>query len=146
MDVLPDEVALFVNSNRVARLGTVDDHGRPHVVPICFVYQDGCLYSVLDTKPKRVPVRDLRRVRNLLSNPSVQVVVDRWDEDWARLAYVQMRGRASLLEQGPEHHDVLRQLRERYAQYLGMELNTAPIIRVEVESYVSWGAVEGRVE
>jgi PPOX class probable F420-dependent enzyme len=140
--MLPKAIATFVNSNRVARLGTVDDKGRPHVVPICFVYAGGCLYSVLDTKPKRVPVHELRRVRNLLSHPSVQVVVDRWDEDWARLAYVQLRGRASLLEQGPEHDEALGRLRERYTQYGPMELDGAPIVRVEVDAYVSWGAVE----
>jgi PPOX class probable F420-dependent enzyme len=141
--MLPDPIADFVNSNRVARLGTVDDKGRPHVVPICFVYFDGCLYSVLDTKPKRVPVHELRRVRNLLSHPSVQVVVDRWDEDWARLAYVQLRGRGSLLEQGPEHDAALGKLKQRYAQYGPMELGGAPIVRVEVDGYVSWGAIEG---
>jgi PPOX class probable F420-dependent enzyme len=141
--MLPPHIANFVNSNRVARLGTVDDHGRPHVVPICFVYSGRCLYSVLDMKPKRVPVQDLRRVRNLLSHPAVQVVVDRWDEDWAQLAFVQMRGRASLLERGSEHSEALQLLRGRYAQYGSMELEGAPIVRVEVESYVSWGAVPG---
>lgn len=139
--MLPPDIAAFVNSNRVARLGTVDEKGRPHVIPICFVYFGRCLYSVLDTKPKRVPVRELRRVRNLLFNPSVQVVVDRWDEDWAQLAYVQMRGRASLLEQGSEHQEALGLLRQRYLQYGPMELEGAPIVRVEVEGYVSWGAL-----
>jgi len=138
---LPSDVAAFVHSHRVARLVTVDEAGRPRVVPICFVCADGCVYSVLDAKPKRVPVRDLRRVRNLLAHPDVQVLIDRWDEDWTKLAYVQLRAVASLLEEGPEHEKALAMLRERYPQYVAMGIEGAPVIRVEVQSYVAWGAV-----
>ena len=73
--MLPLEVEAFVSSQRVARLATVDADGRPHIVPICFACANGVVYSVLDAKPKRVPVRDLRRVRNLLARPDVQVLV-----------------------------------------------------------------------
>jgi PPOX class probable F420-dependent enzyme len=129
----------FVREARVARLATVDERGRPHVVPICFVYQDGAVYSVLDAKPKRVPVRSLRRVRNLLANANVQLLVDRYDEDWTRLAYVQLRGRAALLESGPEHSEAISLLRAKYAQYANMRLDDAPVIKVLVEEVVAWG-------
>ena|SRR3990170_457439 len=129
----------FVREARVARLATVDERGRPHVVPICFVYDGGAVYSVLDAKPKRVPVRRLRRVRNLVANPDVQVLVDRWDEDWSRLAYVQLRGRASLLEASPEQAEAVRLLRAKYAQYAAMAIDDQPVIKVEVEDAVVWG-------
>jgi len=142
--MLPLEVEAFVSSQRVARLATVDADGRPHIVPICFACANGVVYSVLDAKPKRVPVRELRRVRNLLARPDVQVLVDRWDEDWTKLAYVQLRGRASLLEEGLEHEEALRLIRERYPQYVAMGVDGAPVIRVAVESYVAWDAIQSK--
>jgi len=33
----------------------------------------------------------------------VAVVVDRYDEDWARLGWVMLRGRAEILRTGTEH-------------------------------------------
>ena len=140
MLTLPPQVEAFVSRARVARLATVDESGAPHVVPVCFVYQDGCAYSVLDAKPKRVPARRLRRVRNLLVNPKVQLLVDRYDdEDWSRLAYVQLRGSAALLPPGEEQGNAVAALRARYSQYEAMDLDEAPVIKVTVESYAAWG-------
>jgi PPOX class probable F420-dependent enzyme len=136
---LPAQLEAFLQSQRVARLATVDEHARPHVVPVCFVYRDGVVYIALDAKPKRVPVRELRRVRNLIANPSVQLLVDVWDEDWTKLAYLQLRGVAGVIEASPKQAEAVRLLRERYAQYVAMPLDDAPVIRIEVTSYVAWG-------
>jgi len=132
------EVEAFVSGQRVARLATVDEHGRPHVVPICFVMVEGAVYSVLDSKPKRVKVTRLRRVRNLLANPHVQVLLDRYDEDWSQLSYVQLRGRASVIEAGSEQSAAVRLLREKYTQYGEMAIDASPVIRVEVDEVVTW--------
>jgi coenzyme F420-0:L-glutamate ligase/coenzyme F420-1:gamma-L-glutamate ligase len=137
---LPPDLAAFVQDARVARLATVDEHGRPHVIPVCFAYQDGFIYSVLDAKPKRVPVRQLRRVRNLLANPNVQLLVDHYDEDWSRLRYVQLRGQASLLESGSEHESAILLLRHKYHQYEAMPIANAPVIRLKVDSFHAWNA------
>jgi PPOX class probable F420-dependent enzyme len=135
---LPPDLETFVRDARVARLATVDEHGRPHIVPVCFAYQNGFIYSVLDRKPKRVPVRQLRRVRNLLANPNVQLLVDRYDEDWSRLRYVQLRGRAELVYAGPEHAQVLALLLAKYEQYAAMRLEDAPVIKITVDEAISW--------
>jgi PPOX class probable F420-dependent enzyme len=135
---LPPELESFVRDARVARLATVDEHGRPHIIPVCFAYQNGFIYSVLDAKPKRVPVRQLRRVRNLLANLHVQLLIDRYDEDWSRLRYVQLRGRASLLEGGPERSGAIALLRDKYEQYTSMQLDDAPVIKIDVEGYFAW--------
>jgi|SRR5918996_5212842 PPOX class probable F420-dependent enzyme len=137
---LPPDLEPFVRDARVARLATVDQRGRPHIVPVCFAYQDGFIYSVLDAKPKRVPVQQLRRVRNLLANPNVQLLIDRYDEDWSRLRYIQLRGRASLVESGPEHESALALVRDKYVQYTSMPIDRAPIIKIVVEGYVTWTA------
>jgi PPOX class probable F420-dependent enzyme len=140
MPPLSPEDETFVGEARVARLATVDALNRPHIVPVCFVYQDGAVYSVLDAKPKRVPATQLRRVRNFLANPNVQLLVDRYDDDWSRLAYVQLRGRAELLQPGPEHDTALTALRAKYPQYAAMPLEHAPIIKLTIEDSVSWRA------
>jgi coenzyme F420-0:L-glutamate ligase / coenzyme F420-1:gamma-L-glutamate ligase len=138
---LPPQFEAFLNAQRVARLATVDAQSRPHVVPVCFAYTNGIVYIALDAKPKRVPVRELRRVRNLIAKPQVQLLVDVWDEDWTRLGYLQLRGVASLIEPGDEQAAAVRLLRARYVQYGAMQLEDAPVIRIAVESYTAWGAV-----
>jgi PPOX class probable F420-dependent enzyme len=142
--VLPRKLEAFLNAQRVARLATVDAHGRPHVVPVCFAYIRGVVYIVLDAKPKRVPVRNLQRVRNLLANPEVQLLADIWDEDWSQLAYLQLRGSATLLDPGPEQAEALHLLLQRYPQYGAMALDDAPVIRIAVTSSYAWGASAGR--
>lgn len=130
----------FVDGARVARLATVDEAGRPHVVPVCFAHVEGCVYVALDEKPKRTPPLRLRRVRNIRANPRVQLLVDHYDEDWSRLAFVQVRGHASLLEPGAEHSRALAALRQKYTQYQSMALEARPVIKIEVDKIVSWSA------
>ncbi|HEX5370949.1 MAG TPA: TIGR03668 family PPOX class F420-dependent oxidoreductase [Dehalococcoidia bacterium] len=140
MTSLPRDLAAFVAAARVGRLATVDQRGQPHIVPVCFVYSGGLIYSVLDAKPKRVPVAELRRVRNLLANHNVQLLVDHYDEDWSQLRYVQLRGTASSLETGAEHDAALADLRAKYSQYVSMPIDGSPIIRIEVVRHVAWSA------
>jgi len=129
----------LLRSARVARLATVDGRGRPHIVPIVFVYEDGVLYTPVDLKPKAVAPRRLLRVRNLLRNPQVQVLVDTYDEDWERLGYLQLRGRAELIEAGEAYAGALQLLKRKYPQYGSLPLAGRPVIRVTVERVVRWG-------
>ena len=103
MAQLARRVERFLRAQRVARLATADARGRPHVVPIVFVYSAGRLYTPIDLKPKSASPRRLQRVRNILANPRVQVLIDQYEEDWQRLGYVQLRGPAELIERGDEH-------------------------------------------
>lgn len=134
-------IEAFLGSARVARLATVDRRGRPHVVPIVFAYAAGRLYTPIDLKPKAAEPARLRRVRNIRSNPHVQVLIDRYDEDWGRLGYVQLRGRAELIERGAEYRRALRLLESKYPQYEALPLEGRPVIRVTIERVVSWGRV-----
>jgi PPOX class probable F420-dependent enzyme len=124
---------------RVARLATADLANRPHVVPIVFAADEERLYTPLDGKPKRVPVRQLTRVRNLLANPQVAVVMDAYDEDWSRLAWVLVRGSGALVEDGPLHRTGVRLLTAKYPQYHSMPLDDRPLIVVTPERVTSWG-------
>src|SRR5438132_5030641 len=137
--MLSEELLAFVEDRRVAHLATADAQGRPHVVPVCFAYADGCVYIAIDEKPKRTT--RLKRLRNIEKNPQVALVFDRYDEDWSRLAWVMVRGEASVIERGPEHEQALVALRARYPQYAAMALEGRPFIRIQPEGVSAWGAL-----
>ncbi len=136
------KVERFLRSQRVARLATVDARGRAHIVPIVFAYATDRLYSPIDAKPKSVSPRKLQRVRNILLNPQVQVLIDHYEEDWSHLAFVQLRGRAKLIERGDEYQRALQLLERKYPQYAHLPLQGRPLIRVTVESVVFWGDLQ----
>ena len=97
------------------------------------------LYVTIDEKPKRASARPLKRLRNMMENPSVAFVADRYDEDWRQLGWVMLRGRADILTDGPEHDRAQALLRERYAQYRTMQLADLPVIALRIERVTSWG-------
>jgi PPOX class probable F420-dependent enzyme len=129
----------FLIAQRVGRLATADARGNPHVVPVCFTLSKDTLYITIDEKPKRSAGRPLKRLRNLMDNPSTAFVADRYDEDWIRLGWVMLRGRAEILVDGPEHDHAQALLRERYAQYRAMHLAELPVIAVRIQRATSWG-------
>jgi PPOX class probable F420-dependent enzyme len=128
----------FLEHNRVGRLATADKNGMPHAIPVCFAVIDRTLYVTIDEKPKRQD-RPLKRVRNILENPKAAFVADRWDEDWNRLAWVMLRGRAEILYAGAEHDRAQASLRERYPQYRTMNLAELPVIALRIERATGWG-------
>jgi PPOX class probable F420-dependent enzyme len=142
MYLLTPAQTAFAEAQRAGRLATADRAGRPHVVPVCYAYADGWFYIALDAKPKRVAHERLKRVRNILDNPQVALVIDRYDEDWSMLAYLLARGPAALLPPGdPEHARAVELLRARYPQYHAMPIDEQPAIVIRVESVVAWGAL-----
>ena len=136
---LSDEERRFLAHRRIAHLATADSHAVPHVVPVCFVMSEGTLYITIDEKPKRQPSTALKRLRNIAENPAVAVVVDRYDEDWALLGWVLLRGHAEVLTNGTEHHDAQALLRSRYPQLSAMQILQHPVIAVRIERTTSWG-------
>lgn len=133
--------AAFVRSARVAHLATADDKGQPHVIPICYAFDGKELYSSIDEKPKRTYPLKLRRLKNIRSNPRVAVVVDRYDENWKKLAYMLIFGTAKVLTRGPRHKRAILLLRRKYSQYRKMAIHERPIIRIQPSRTVSWGSL-----
>lgn len=132
----------MVASARRGFLATADAYGQPHLVPVVFVVQGRRLFIPLDTKPKRVNPLDLKRVRNIRANPRVAFLVDHWDEDWERLAYVLLLGHASLQTQGEDYSAAVTALQDKYPQYRHLPLGTPPLIAVEVTRAIGWGNLE----
>jgi PPOX class probable F420-dependent enzyme len=129
----------FLAHQRIAHLATADRGAVPHVVPVCFAVSAEALYITIDEKPKRRPPTALKRLKNIAENPAVAVVVDRYDEDWTRLGWVMLRGRAEILREGQEHQDAQALLRSRYPQLAAMQIATYPVIAVRIERTRSWG-------
>ena len=140
MTMLTAEHRAFLDRQRVGHLATADAMGQPHVVPVCYACDADAFYIALDAKPKRVGVQQLKRVRNLLVNPQVALVIDRYTEDWEHLAYVLIRGTAVLLppDTVEQQHAVAR-LRARYTQYQTMPLDAQSVIAIRSQSVVAWG-------
>jgi PPOX class probable F420-dependent enzyme len=130
----------FVLAQRVARLATANADGHPHVVPVCYAFDGERFFTPLDEKPKRVAGNQLRRVHNIEARHEASLLVDQYDDDWSRLGYVLVHGRADLLmPDDAGHNPALVLLRERYHQYRSMALENYPVIVIIPDSVVSWG-------
>ena len=121
---------------RVARLATADAEGRPHLVPVVFAVDGDRVYSVVDAKPKRTT--ELRRLRNVASNPCVALLADHYEEDWDALWWVRAEGTARVLD--PESDDeaarAVELLRARYPQQRAV----GAVLAVDVERWSGWSA------
>lgn len=138
--MLNAEQLAFLQALRVATLATADASGAPHAVPVCFLAKADTVYIAIDEKPKRIAGRNLKRLRNIAENPKVALVADHYDDnDWSRLGWVMVRGKADIIEEGPEHTNAQSLLSTRYPQYLDMTLERLPIIAIRIEQVTSWG-------
>jgi PPOX class probable F420-dependent enzyme len=131
----------FIRCARVAHLATADENGQPHVIPICFVFDGKCFYSAIDEKPKRTAPRKLKRLRNIEENPRVSLVIDRYDEDWNKLAYVLVFGKARVVVSGVNYRKAVNLLRRKYPQYRTMSIDRLPMILIRPTRTTSWGAI-----
>jgi len=130
----------FISEQRVARLATVDAIGQPAVIPIVYAFDGVAFFTPLDAKPKRVAAVQLQRVRNINANPNVAVIIDSYSEDWRRVAWVHVRGRARIITDGDEYTAGITLLGAKYPQYEHMSLAGRPIILIEPTSIRSWRA------
>ena len=95
---------------------------------------------MLDAKPKTTPLRQLRRVKNILANPQVSLVVDHYEENWDKLQYILVSGDAELLESDEKWVVAIAMLREKYPQYQAMDLDQSPVIKITPVRYSPWSS------
>jgi PPOX class probable F420-dependent enzyme len=133
----------FLEAQRVARLATADAAGRPYAVPVCFAQLAGRLYIPIDAKPKSGDPRNLKRLRNIREQPEAVLLVDHYDDDWARLRWLSIRARASILEAGDDRAAALATLERRYPQYgaMGLARLGLPVIALEPVAVTRWSGV-----
>jgi PPOX class probable F420-dependent enzyme len=125
---------------RIAHLATLDADLRPHVVPICFIWDGSLFYSAIDQKPKRVAPTELARVKNIRRAPQVSLLVDYYDEDWTRLWYVLVHGEAGMVTDPAERTRAIQRLRAKYPQYdARMLADDSPVLRIVPARVTMWG-------
>jgi len=151
------EREFLLQARRIVLCTTAAD-GSPRPVPACFALIEDMvtgarLYTPLDEKPKNTAdPHVLARVRDIRARPAVSLLVDRWSEDWARLAWLRLTGSANLLEPDGgvgsigEHAIAVAALRARYPQYARHDLSARPVIRVALTRARSWGRLAEVIE
>ena len=132
----------FADLGRIGHLATADAGGVPHVIPVCYALSGENLYITIDDKPKRL--RPLKRLVNIAANPAVSFILDYYDDDdWSRLCWLRLSGRAEILPAGTEHDAAQQLLRTRYRQLVEMAIERHPVIAIRIEQATSWGPLPG---
>ena len=121
---------------RVGRMATIATNRTPDLVPVVFALEGDLVYSAVDPKPKSA--RELVRLRNIRSEPRVQLLVDEYSEDWRRLWWVRADGIARTVGSGPERDHAIELLRAKYPQYAELEGDFGSAIIVKVVRWSGW--------
>ena len=140
LEELPRWAAGLLTEQPIAHLGLTDEEGRPRVLPVTFAVWDGALWSAIDDKPKRVGGEELARVRWLRARPQAAITVDRYSDDWSRLAWVQVLGRVEIVEED-QAEEALRALAARYPAYRERAPG-GPLLALRPERALCWRAEE----
>ena len=139
LDTAPEWARALLARARVARLGYLDGDGRPRVLPVTFALADGFVWTAIDDKPKLRA--EPARVAYLRRRPDAALVVDEYDDDWTRLAWVQLLGRVWVLPPGASTA-ALDALAAKYSQY-ARAAPPGPLLRLEVERVLHWRTAAG---
>ena len=135
---MPAWARALLDEQRVGHLAFVDASEQPRVLPVTFAVAAGAVWSAVDDKPKRTP--EPARVRYLRRRPRAALCVDRYDDDWSRLAWVQLLGAVELLDAADAPRAVSA-LAARYAPYRE-RIPPGPLLRLEPARALHWRAAD----
>jgi PPOX class probable F420-dependent enzyme len=141
-DIKRTELVAWANNlletERVGRLGLLDDDGAPRVLPVTFAVAEGLIWSAIDQKPKRAS--EPARLRFLRRDPRAALTVDRYSDNWDDLAWVQVLGEISIVDlaQGTAG---LEALSAKYEQYRDEE-PPGPLLALNPDRYLWWRAAD----
>jgi PPOX class probable F420-dependent enzyme len=116
----------IIHKARIARLATVDLECKPHLVPVVFVFDSSlsCYFIPIDEKTKQSKPENLKRVKNIKENPNVALLIDEYYEDWTKLYFIMIQGKASIIGGKKLDQDEMsllekahKLLRNKYPQY-----------------------------
>ena len=136
----------IIHKARVARLATVDLECIPHLVPVVFVFDNdrGFYFIPIDEKTKRSRPENLKRVRNIKENPNVTLLIDEYNEDWTKLYFIMIQGKASIIggkkldeNEMPLLEKAHKLLRNKYPQYLKIGVGEY-VIMIMPQKVIAW--------
>ena len=123
----------FLKYSRVARVATADERGMPHVVPVCHLWERGCVYFGT--------ARESKKVHNLQRNSQIALAVDDYTDAWAHLRGLLLQGHAQLVSRGAQFRRIRKLLYQKFPQYekeAALE-EDAIIVCFVPKRAVSWG-------
>lgn len=139
--IIPPAVEEFIERARVARLATIDSEFKPHLVPVVFVFDGNHFFIPVDEKRKKTSKPEkLKRIRNIQDNPNVTLLIDEYSEDWTKLAFVMIQGKASVAtkEEGNiQVREAYKKLMTKYLQYQKVGVGDVCII-ITPKKVASW--------
>ncbi len=108
----------LIKEAKVARLATVDQKLHPYVIPVVFVFHENSFFIPLDEKTKTVNSRNLKRVKNIEKNPNVTLLIDKYQNNWKKLFFLMIHGKAKMIDGNNKLMDKIHKLLiSKYPQY-----------------------------
>ena len=138
--IIPPAVEEFIERARFARLATIDSEFKPHLVPVVFVFNGNHFFIPVDEKRKTAKPEKLKRIRNIQHNPNVALLIDEYSEDWTKLAFVMIQGKASIASKGEGNiqvREAYKKLMTKYIQYQKVGVGEMCII-ITPKKIASW--------
>lgn len=136
-----------VRAAPVGRLATRGPGDRLDLVPFVYAWLPGAgpygrLVSAVDHKPKAHG--RLQRFENVAAHPEVTVLVDHYEDDWAALWWVRLRGSGREVMGEGSRAEAIDALVAKYRHYRE-RAPTGAVLAVEVTSVTGWsGSGSGR--
>ncbi len=121
----------------IGHLATVRADGSPHLVPITFALDSERIVHIVDQKPKSTT--RLQRLANIDVNPRISLLVDHYDDDWARLWWVRVDGMAQVVEDGTEWEAAREALASKYHHYQDTP-PSGPAVLITIAEISGWAA------
>jgi len=137
---LNQKTKALIKGAKVARLATVDQKSHPHVVPVVFVFHENSFFIPLDEKVKTVNARKLKRVKNIEKNPNVTLLIDKYQNDWKKLFFLMIHGKATLtdVKNSKIMDKVHKLLISKYPQYKKIGIGNS-CIKINPQRIIHWG-------
>jgi PPOX class probable F420-dependent enzyme len=109
-------------------------------VPVVFVFNGNHFFIPVDEKRKTAKPEKLKRIRNIQHNPNVALLIDEYSEDWTKLAFVMIQGKASIASKGEGNiqvREAYKKLMTKYIQYQKVGVGEMCII-ITPKKVASW--------
>ena len=134
----------IIDKATVARLATVDSECKPHLIPVVFVYDNDYYFIPIDQKSKRSKPENLKRIKNIQQNPNVALLIDQYNEDWTKLYFIMIQGKASIIggKELEQNEQVLLEkahklLSAKYVQYQKIGIGEY-VIMIVPQKVITW--------
>jgi PPOX class probable F420-dependent enzyme len=137
-------VKTIIDKARVARLATVDSECKPHLIPVVFVFDNYSYFIPIDEKTKRSRPEKLKRAKNIQQNSNVTLLIDDYNENWRKLYFIMIQGKASIIGgKKLEQNELLllekahKLLSDKYLQYQKIGIGEY-VIMIIPQKVITW--------